>query len=57
MTQFEEAMEELMIPDDATPHEKLSGVCQWILGDGGYAHDFISWAEQAGYEVKEREQK
>lgn len=51
MSDFEEAMLELHILDDAEPMVKMEAVCQWILGDPAWAQQFIDWAEKSGMRV------
>lgn len=34
--------------------ERLKLLCGWHLGDPAWAHQFINWARDAGYEVTPR---
>jgi len=38
-----------------SPKRILELCCQWELGDPSWASHFLSWAGEAGYEIKERE--
>ncbi len=53
MSDFDEAMKMLAIPDDANSRTKLRGVCQWILGDTEWADQFMEWAEESGFTITE----
>jgi hypothetical protein len=54
---FSEAMNELSIPESATPAEKMRAVCQWELGYPQWFGQFCDWLDDAGYELKEKENR
>lgn len=37
-----------------SPIEKLREICGWVLGDKALAGEFLGWAEECGYEIKEK---
>lgn len=40
-----------------SPERILELCCQWELGDPSWASAFLNWAREAGYEIKEREER
>lgn len=39
--------------ESLTPHQRLEMLCGWHLGYPDWAITFLSWARDAGFEIKE----
>jgi hypothetical protein len=37
------------------PIQRLEMLCGWHIGDPDWAYQFLNWARDAGYKIKERQ--